>query len=500
MFRTLKSKISLIYICLVIVIALIGAISIFNLLKLSKSIDSLIYNNYKSIYDAYNMAQTLKNHSDSILKSMYILMIISGVGVIGGFVLSKFFVNKFFMPINFLTQTLKLVKGGALDQQIKVFSNDEIGELSLEFNKMTQRIKEYEKSHLGKIMLERNKTLAIVKSISNPILVLDNNYNIRLINNACESLFSILEKDSIDKNLLEVIRDPEFSGHIKNYQNSKTQERIVCIPIEIQNNYYNVNISNINDDKGKISGLVIALQNVTELKELEKMKTRFISTISHEFKTPLTSIMMGVSLLMKKDLGELNSDQRSIVITIRDDGERLSALVNDLIELSKIEYSKAVFKFQPCSFDIIVEKCLSDLYELAKKKDIYLHHELDENLPKVLVDYKKIIWVLNNLITNALKYTNSGDEICIGNYVKNGKMFVFVRDTGNGISKEYIDKIFDKFFQVKNYDLEIPGSGLGLSIAKEIVEAHNGEIWCESELDMGSTFTFTLLLAKEERN
>jgi signal transduction histidine kinase len=228
------------------------------------------------------------------------------------------------------------------------------------------------------------------------------------------------------------------------------------------------------------------------------MKTDFISTISHEFKTPLTSIMMGLSLLLDENLGTLNKRQKDILMTINEDSEQLSSLVSNLLQLSKIESSNAIFNIEACSIIGIIENSIKNFYPLAEEKEIILKYEALDNLPKVLADFEKITWALNNLISNSMKYTSAGDEVCISASIKDKQhMCITVKDTGCGIPNEYIPCIFDKFAEFKNSNYEMKSSGLGLGIAKEIIEALSGEIWCESKLDEGSSFTFTLPIQKE---
>jgi signal transduction histidine kinase len=274
-------------------------------------------------------------------------------------------------------------------------------------------------------------------------------------------------------------------------QNDEHQERILRIKKE-QDYYFNVVITMFKDTESKNKGIIVALQNVTELKELEKVKTEFVATISHEFKTPLTSIIMAASMLSEGSLGEINDEQKEVINSLKEDGEKLSGLVNELLELSRIESGKAVYNFMPCSINAIVESSMKMFFEIAQRRNINLINEMDEDLPIVHADFEKIHWVMNNLISNALKYTNAGDFITASAVVKGKSILVSVKDTGAGIPSQFIERIFDKFFQVNGRDIEVRGTGLGLSVAKEIISAHKGEIWAKSELDSGSIFTFTV--------
>jgi PAS domain S-box-containing protein len=606
MIKTLKSKIALVYICLVLMIAVVGFTSVISLHGLSKSINGLMIDNYKSInavnnmiedidgqniailnylnnnekeginsfyknsnefYNWYNIesnnitepgeggyvrkvnedyvkymssfskvqeirrsegsteafnfykdqVMTLYNNLKNQLKSlsllnekamfrkkdtvtnnaitiMYIILILSSVSVFGGYFISRFFMNIFLKPIYILTQSIKAVKEGNLQQEIPVISNDEIGLLAFEFNNMTKRLQQFEYSTKGKFLAEKNKSLAIVKSISDPLIVLDTNYKIVLMNDACEDIFGIKEEEVLNKHFLEGIRNGDLYEYIANVykkEQKKRTQKIINLKSRGKHYYFNISYKVIEDNLN-MSGIVILFQDITKLKQLEKIKTDFIATISHELKTPLTSIMMGLSLLTDKKIGNTNEKQEKILDTIKEDGENLSSLVNDLLQLSKIESDKAIFNIEKCSIIGIIENCINRFYNQAAAKEVNLYYDAKEKLPKVLADSEKITWTLNNLVSNALKYINAGDEIFIKAFVRDKKMFISVSDTGIGISPEYQKKIFDKFVQVKGQDSEIRGTGLGLAISKEIVEAHGGQIWCESKLDVGSTFTFTL--------
>ncbi|MDP4146921.1 MAG: ATP-binding protein [Bacillota bacterium] len=436
--------------------------------------------------------------TSSIENSIYLIIFLSLVTAISGFLLSRYFTNRFLKPIYSLSNTMKSIKEGNLDVEAPIISKDEIGEMTIEFNNMTKRLRDFDRSNTGKLMMEKNKSIAIVKSISDPLVVLDNEYKIVLLNAAFEELFSIHEISVLQKHILKVIPNSELFEHISlvfDKDNEYNNSKIMRFTKDSEDYYFNITNTLVKDMYSAANGIVVLFQNVTKLKQLEKLKADFISTISHEFKTPLTSIMIGTSLITDENIGELNAKQKEIIETIKDDGQRLSELVTNLLQLSKIESDNSIFNMTGCSILGIVQSCAQNFYDQAEAYDVNLYYDVDEALPKVYVDREKIIWVINNIVSNSLKYTNAGDEISITAFTEHGRMCVTIKDTGIGIPKEYQQKIFDKFVQVIGSDNETRGSGLGLNIAKEIVEAHGGEIWCESELDVGSSFTFTLPIA-----
>ncbi len=463
-----------------------------NFTFLKEQMKKLISFNEKAMFQSKDEA------TDYADKSMYFVLILSVSAVIIGFFLSRFFTNRFLKPIYTLTKAITLVGAGALNRQISINSKDEIGHLATEFNNMTNRLQQYEQSTLGTLLAEKNKSLAIVKSISDPLIVLDKNYKIMLLNNAFEVFFEIKEEAVVNKHFLEAVSNDELFEHISSGLDSQEDYREKIMHIKTKDDYFNVVVSTVKNAEAIVTGLIVVFQDVTKLKKLEKVKTDFVATVSHEFKTPLTSIIMGTSMLLDGSLGTLNENQNDVVKTIREDEEKLSALVHELLELSKIESDKAIFNIRKCSMENIIVGSIKQYFEQSKEKGISLIYEITDNLPAIEADPEKITWVLNNLIANALKYTNKGDSISVHAGIAEDKVRVSVSDTGIGIPPEFVNKIFGKFVQVQGYDREVRGNGLGLAIVKEIITAHGGEIWCTSKLDEGSVFTFTLPIHRED--
>ncbi|MBB6697057.1 sensor histidine kinase [Clostridium algidicarnis] len=453
--------------------------------------------------------QSMLNNKDKVTNdaqnSMYLILIISTFAVIGGFVLSKYYLDKVLKPIHLLTETIKRVKEGDLNQQSPIISEDEIGVMAKEFNNMTKRLYEFERSTLGKLLEERNKTMAIVKSSSTPLIVLDTNYKITLLNKAFEEFFNIEEKKVLNKHFLEAVDQGKIFDYIsRSYKvinsTNEHKEQIINFHIKGEEYYFNVIVTRVanSDDEEKVNGVVVVFQDVTQLKQIENMKTEFISTISHEFKTPLTSLMMGTSIFTEGSLGEINSKQREVIDTIKEDSEKLLALVNDLLKLSKLEYDKSMFVFKSCNVKSIIQNSTKEFYNLAKGKKIDLSYEVQNGLPAIMGDFEKLTWVVNNLISNAIKYSLYEDKINVRAYKSDSKIYISIKDTGIGIPEDYLDKVFERFVQIRPEDSENKGTGLGLSICKQIVEIHKGEIWCDSTLGEGSEFIIALPINEEK--
>lgn len=245
-----------------------------------------------------------------------------------------------------------------------------------------------------------------------------------------------------------------------------------------------------------------------ELKKIDAMKSEFVSVASHELRTPLAAIKNSIQLILSGKTGTINENQAKFLSMAERNINRLTNILNDLLSLSRIESGRMAFSFENISFQSILEPTLSSLKPQADGKSITLEGDYPEGLPQVYVDKEKIEQVLVNLIGNAIKFTPEGGKIIVsaklvseereGGPAK--KVVVSVKDTGIGIPQEHLNSIFDKFYQVEgSLQRSAGGTGLGLAITKGLVEAHQGKIWVESEIGKGSTFSFTLPIAEEER-
>ncbi|SHK52386.1 PAS domain S-box-containing protein [Clostridium cavendishii DSM 21758] len=432
--------------------------------------------------------------------STKIIFIVSLMAASIGLFLSLIYTNKYLKPIHLLADTIKSVKEGELNKQAPIIYNDEIGMLATEFNNMTSRLHEFEKSTKGTLLAEKHRSMTIVKSISDPLMVLDSSFKIKFINNDCGNFFSLNEEEVLNRHFLQVIKEGELYDHVFEIMNNNSIDKGMLFEITINNKltYFNVTVTPIKDKDDKNNGVIVLFKNVTELKQLERIKTEFIGTISHELKTPLTSLMMGVGLMNDANLGALNTRQNRVLGAIKEDVQKLNDLVLNLLKISELESERAVFNILPVNIEVLIQSCVDSYKNQAEKKALSLVAVIEDNLPKVMVDEEKIMWVLNNLVSNAIRYTDENGAISIGAYKFNDSIKVYVQDTGRGIPEEYLERIFQKFVRVDGFEVLPESTGLGLSIVKEIVEAHGGEIKCESEVNKGSIFTFTIKTENKE--
>ncbi|MGG7177910.1 ATP-binding protein [Clostridium paraputrificum] len=435
---------------------------------------------------------------DNATRAKYIIIVISLLAVVSGYLITSYLVNKLLKPLKILNSSIIEVREGNMGVQIPVSSKDELGELTIEFNRMNERLHQFERNTLGELVREKNKSLAIVKSIQEPIIVIDKNYKVILVNPKCESFFRIDERESVNKHFSEIIKEENIFEAICEINNKNIKDKILRVARNEEEYYFKLSVNDITDELARIYGYIVVLQDITKLKELEIMKEDFLATISHEFKTSLTSIMIGTSLLETKKLGDLSEKQRKVLETIKDDGGRLNKLISDLITLRKIESNKELYTFVEGNIEEIIKTSITTVKSLADYKDIILEYDIGCNIPNIICDKDKLVWVVNNLISNAIKNCNSGDVIAVRSFRREGRIFVSIADTGCGMPKELTKSIFNKYVQIKSGDSVPQGFGLGLSIAKEIIEGHKGEIWCDSDIGKGSIFTFVLPLGGEK--
>ncbi|MDK2918643.1 MAG: two-component system, NtrC family, sensor histidine kinase KinB [Candidatus Petromonas sp.] len=437
------------------------------------------------------------------ISATFSTMIISLATILVGLGLAIYLTNKIVKPIYNLIEKIKKIAEGDYSQQIDITGNDEIAKLAQEFNDMTKKLRAYELVNIKKLMGEKQKAEAIVESISDGIIVTNKEHKLLLVNRAAEKALNIREKDVLNKHFLEVIKREdifEIIDKVKNKKGSRDEyKKYLDISIKNENSveHYRLNVKPITTKDGENIGVVTLMQNITKLKEVDQIKSDFVSTVSHEFRTPLTSISMGVGILLDEIPGQINEDQRELIEAIKEDSERLKNLVSDLLDLSRIESGKIQMDIQSNDIKTMVDNAVKPFKMQAEEKNAVIKVNVRENMAKVKADFNKISWVLTNLIGNALRYvpTDGTGEIVINAKETANKMLLSVSDNGKGIPEDYQQKIFEKFIQVKEKNGDSTGgTGLGLAISKEIINAHGGEIWVNSQIGKGSTFYFTLSL------
>jgi two-component system, NtrC family, sensor histidine kinase KinB len=424
---------------------------------------------------------------------------ISVLAVILSFFTSVRFTRSIILPAEKLTRSVRSISGGQLNQKIDVNTDDEIGELGRQFNKMTERLRTYEQMNIQQLISEKKKSETIVENIADPVIVTDEHGFLVLMNQAAAAVFEVHGTDWQGKSLHKVIGNQSWAEMLDPNSSSRLEQEHRDPLFAFARNgltlYFRPRQAHIVDEQGNLQGVVTLLQDVTRFKDLDRMKSEFIATVSHELRTPLTSLSMGIDILSQGVLGTVNQRQKDLLAAAKDDSERLRKLVKDLLDLSKLESGKYEMKKELIDIRRLVADAVRPLRLPFEEKQIILEIIVPDRMPVFSADQHQLIWVITNLLSNALRYTDAGGKVRLSAEEQDGGLLVTVADTGHGIPPEHQEVVFDKFVQVKNSTETTPGSvGLGLAIAREVVEAHGGRIWVESHVGIGSTFYFTIPL------
>jgi len=427
----------------------------------------------------------------------YRTLLVAGVLVAAGLWLAFFLSNRIVEPLRQLTATTARMAGGDLNANVTVSSRDEVGVLAAEFNRMAERIRQLRSSDMGKLLVAQQTTEAAIDSLYDPVIVTDGEGRVTKLNPAAEEIFGS-ERENTGKHVGEVARDARIAGAVAEALESQRpvagegMSSVLPLAVDGLERAFRLRTTPMRDNGNRLLGAVTLLEDITHLREIDRLKSEFIATASHELRTPLTSVQMGVHLLLEGALGELTDSQNEVLQACRQDCERLDKLMRDLLDLSKIEAGESQPQLAPVRARELIATIAEELRPQVEAKGLKLRVELSVDLQQIEVDRTQIERVISNLVINALRHTKHG-EIKINAEQRDGNVAVSICDTGSGIPTEYLPHIFDKFVQVP--DAPTGGAGLGLTISKSIVEAHGGQISVQSQVGRGSTFTFTLPLA-----
>ncbi len=433
-------------------------------------------------------------------QATFIIIVISVLAILLSIFASIRFTRTILRPVRKTTETVRRIGRGQLNQKIEIVSDDEIAELGREFNKMTSRLEAYQKMNIDRILREKKKSEAIVAGIPVSIIVTDEDNRLSLMNELAMKVLDIPDGGWQGKTIRQVVPDQQLAnllsaGEGENETSKDAQRSLISITKDEQELHFFLRRIRISDNGGQVLGVVTLLQDVTSFKNLDRLKSEFMATISHEIKTPLTSINMVVDILLKGVRGELNDDQRDLLTDAKKDCQRLRGLVTDLLDLSKLESGKNRMNFRPIKFDDLLDDALQPLRLPIREKQIELNIHADASLPEFEADVHHLSRVLTNLLENAVQHTPVSGKITVEARIAEDQFRICVADNGPGIPEDALDLIFDKFVQVKNFKDAAEGNiGLGLAISKEIIRAHGGEVWVESQVGQGSRFYFAIPL------
>jgi signal transduction histidine kinase len=432
------------------------------------------------------------------IRSLILLMIAAvAVAIYASVRLSSGLLN----PLISLTASIQQVGQGNLDQQVPVLSKDELGVLAVSFNQMAAQLRQYRATTSVELVRLNMTIRATLASFPDPIFVLNSQGEVEFRNPEADQLAMKLLFSGVTRlpqKVEEKVEHVRATG--QDYLPTLFREALK-FHLSGQDRYFLPRIVLLRNENRDVFGVAVILEDITRMLLLDDVKSGLISTVSHELKTPLTGVRMALYLLHEKTVGPLNEKQADLVSTAREDADRLLKTLNDLLDLAKLEQGPSQLELALVASTELVETALRETREIAHAAEITLKTEMAPDLPDVRIDRQRVAYVFTNLITNAIKYSPKGSEVLVRadlGQTRNGKPSVrfSVKDQGLGIASEYQEHIFERFYRVPGTNKS--GSGLGLSIAREVVVAHQGEIGVISQSGHGSEFFFVLPFISKE--
>jgi len=448
--------------------------------------DEILQLNQQNMSEANDQA---RSSAAAAKRQMYILLLV-GTIIAVGFV---FFIGRWILrPINRLIQSTDEIRRGNLDLVVQSSSRDEIGHLSEGFNAMATSLREFRRSDQAKLIRIQRATQQAFDSLPDAVAVIDQEGKVEVATETAKSIFGLKPNT--------LIFDLPFGWMVDLYNNAlkngrtiqqKNTQGVIQHFVKGEERYFRPEAVPILDNERQPTGVVVVLQDVTQLRHQDEIKRGMISTVSHQLKTPLTSIRMAIHLLLEEKVGLLTEKQVDLLLAAREDSDRLHNILNNLLDISRIESGKTKMEFRAVSPNSLQLEALEPFRRAAHDQGVTLSVEIPGDLPEVWADPTRIYYVFGNLLSNALRYTPPGGKITFSAKAEENEVRFSIADTGKGIPNQYLPRIFEQFFRVPDQEKE-SGAGLGLAIVKEIIEAHGGTVGVESEEGKGSTFTFTL--------
>jgi signal transduction histidine kinase len=419
-------------------------------------------------------------------RSLALFATLAGLAI--GLFASVSLTSRALRPLSRLAMAVRRIGEGDLDARARIAGEDEIARLGREFDTMADRLREYRSSSLGELLMAQQSSQAAIDSLPDPVLVLGVDGRVLNVNQAAETGLQIQagadplgRADPVVREVIEMVRQHVVSGK------GAYVPRGLEDAVQLRDRRLLPRGSPLYSEQGAITGATVVLQDVTRLVRFDELKNDLVATVAHEFRTPLTSLRMAIHILIEGTVGRINEQQADMLYAAREDCERLQGIVDDLLDLSRIQAGKVEVSPAPISSKALVEAAVANHEHSAGVK---LRAEVGEPVLPVLADAERIQLVFDNLIGNAIRHSPRGGEI-VARSRPNGSIVRFeVEDHGPGIPLEYQQRIFDKFFRMPGTKGE--GIGLGLYISREVIAAHGGEMGVESTPGHGSRFWFTL--------
>lgn len=434
--------------------------------------------NLTSVYDTTNESKVI------FLQAMFIALLISAL-------LSFFITSSITAPINDLTEKAEKMASGDFSQEIRGKSNDEIGRLADMFNILRRELDD----NITEISNEKSKLETILKYMADGLIAVDLSGQIIHANAAARALLDLSDEEMENLNfsgILQKFGKKDIADGIKNITSSEVMNEIVMY----RSNILSIRYARFTAEDDNDIGVIMLIQDITESQKLEQMQTDFVANVSHELRTPLTTIKSYTETLLESGI-EDEETQKNFLMVIDDETERMSRLVKELLQLSRLDSHREKMNFKELEVGKILEDCVKKITLTAQAKEQTVECVYDRNTPLYIMgDRDKMQQVILNILTNSIKYTQVGGKIRLNAWKEDDVVCITVEDNGIGISDAELSRIFERFYRVdKARSRAMGGTGLGLSIAKQIIEVHGGSILAQSKEGSGTTMQITLPLA-----
>jgi signal transduction histidine kinase len=414
-------------------------------------------------------------------------------------------------PIRAVTESAVGIGRGDLDQVIPAMSHDELGQLAEAFNGMARQLRHYRQTDYARLLRAQRTSQATVDSFPDPVLVVDPDGGVEMANPAAQRLFGLAptrlvlvakgpgEGPARAWQAPAALREP-LTEALRNQRPYVPEGFDQAVPLSVDGKpcFFLPRILPIRDLYGNTLGAAVLLANVTRFRLMDQVKSDLVATVSHELKTPLTSVRLALHLLLEELVGPLTPKQMELLLDARDNAERLLGMVNDLLDLTRLEEGRKPLDLHPESAADLLETAADEIRPRAQAKEISVAVDAPRDLPPIAADAPRLGLALGNLLDNALSYTDAGGRITLSVIAEKSHVVLTIADTGRGIPPAYLPHVFEKFLRIPGQSLQ-GGSGLGLAIVREIVTAHGGTITCDSKLGSGTVFRIELPLWRSDQ-
>jgi len=487
---SLRQKLVLSYFLLVAITLAVGSYSVLSTRRVERAIDAIILTDSREAMIRGQLAAR-----KVAAREEFAILLAAGLGVGLGVLFGAEFTLSVVKPITRLARVAKRIGEGDLTQHLDIRSRDEVGQLATEMNRMTVRLREFRDSAAGRVELARGLSDAVLQSIFEPVIVADARGEVLNLNRAATALLGPEGLEQAGGSPLHLDSTPGGARILQAVRDAVAMQKPVALegeaailPLRIQNQErsYRMRTTPMRDHNGKLLGAVTVLEDVTELRDLDKYKSRFLSIASQKLRAPLESIRLGLYTLRRGMAGELRPLQAEILEDAHQQAESLDDLMADLIELSEVDAGVRTLNRQRLRPVDMLRAAVERAEGAARSKGVALTYDAFPDLSHVVADQRAQRSILDNLISNAIRFTAQGGSVTVGASERKDAIQFFVRDTGVGIAPERLPSIFARFNSTGG------GTGLGLALVRRLVETMGGQVSVESTLGAGTVFSFTL--------